>query len=153
MGLAALQHEGSSHIRDGTCVSCIGRQTPYHWATREALDYSLMQIHFWANLSSLSSMDTIWWGTPHQHGDDLFLWISELWSEHFVLPSAFYFSLMKVHSEISKFKERKVLSFSKKQNADFIKTNFRKLLHFESGLQRHWWSFTRRATPQKGSGE
>ena len=54
-----------------------------------------------------------------------------------MLPSAFYFSLMKVHSEISKFKERKVLSFSKKQNADFIKTNFRKLLHFESGLQRH----------------
>ena len=26
----------SSRIRDGTCVSCIGRQILYHWATREA---------------------------------------------------------------------------------------------------------------------
>ena len=54
-----------------------------------------------------------------------------------MLPSAFYFSFMKVHSEISKFKERKLLSFSKKQNDDFIKKDFRKLLHFESGFQRH----------------
>ena len=30
---------------------------------------------------------------------------------HFVLPSAFYFSFMKVHSEISEFKERKALRF------------------------------------------
>ena len=36
-GLVAPQHEGSFRIRDGTRVSCIGRQTPYHWATREAL--------------------------------------------------------------------------------------------------------------------
>ena len=26
-------------IRDHTCVSCFGRQTLYHWATREALDF------------------------------------------------------------------------------------------------------------------
>ena len=27
---------GSSQLRDWTCVSCIGRQILYHWATREA---------------------------------------------------------------------------------------------------------------------
>ena len=34
--LAALQHAGSSWIRDRTCVSCIGKWILYHWATREA---------------------------------------------------------------------------------------------------------------------
>ena len=36
------QHVGSSWFRDRTCVSCIGRQILYHWATREALN-----ILFW----------------------------------------------------------------------------------------------------------
>ena len=36
MCLAALQH-GSSQSRDRTNVSCIGRQTFYHWAIRETL--------------------------------------------------------------------------------------------------------------------
>ena len=35
-GLADLWHVGSSRTRDETCVSCIGRQILYHWATREA---------------------------------------------------------------------------------------------------------------------
>ena len=35
-GLVAPQHVGFSWIREWTCVSCIGRQFPYHWATREA---------------------------------------------------------------------------------------------------------------------
>ena len=35
--LVALQHVGSSQIRDQTCVSCNGRWILYHWATREAL--------------------------------------------------------------------------------------------------------------------
>ena len=39
-GLAALQHVGSSHIRDQTHVSCIGRSILYHWATREAPIYT-----------------------------------------------------------------------------------------------------------------
>ena len=34
-GLAALRPVGSSYVRDRTRVSCIGRQTLYHWATRE----------------------------------------------------------------------------------------------------------------------
>ena len=38
MGLLALQHVGSSQIRDRTRVSCIGRQSLYHWANREAPD-------------------------------------------------------------------------------------------------------------------
>ena len=34
-------HMGSSQIRDGTLVSCIGRRTLYHWATREAPSFLL----------------------------------------------------------------------------------------------------------------
>ena len=67
-----------------------------------------------------------------------------------MLPSAFYFSFMKVHSEISKFKERKVVSSSKKQNADFIKPNFRKLLHFENGLQGTLMIFYPKSHTSKG---
>ena len=37
MGLAVSWHVESSQIRDWTCVSCIGRQVLYHWATSEAL--------------------------------------------------------------------------------------------------------------------
>ena len=32
-GSVAPQHVGSSRIRDQTRVSCLGRRTPYHWAT------------------------------------------------------------------------------------------------------------------------
>ena len=38
MGFVALQHVGSSWIRDGTGVPCIGRQILYHGTTREALE-------------------------------------------------------------------------------------------------------------------
>ena len=34
---AAQQHVGSSQIGDQTCVSCVGREILYHWATRGAL--------------------------------------------------------------------------------------------------------------------
>ena len=37
MGLAALQHVGSSQTRDGTHVPCISRQILNHWTTREVL--------------------------------------------------------------------------------------------------------------------
>ena len=36
-GLVALWHMRSSQTGDQTRVSCIGRQIPHHWATREAL--------------------------------------------------------------------------------------------------------------------
>ena len=36
-GLVAPRHVGSSRNRDRSCVPCIGRQIPYHQATREAL--------------------------------------------------------------------------------------------------------------------
>ena len=36
-GLSCSAALGSSQNRDRTCVSCIGRQILYHWATREAL--------------------------------------------------------------------------------------------------------------------
>ena len=37
MGLAALQHVGSSRTKDSTRVSCPGRWILYHWITREVL--------------------------------------------------------------------------------------------------------------------
>ena len=39
-GFVALWHGGSSHTRDRTHVSCIGRQILNHWTTREVLDNS-----------------------------------------------------------------------------------------------------------------
>ena len=43
-GLVALQHVGFSQIRDGTCVTCIGRQTLIHWAIREVQTFAFL-IH------------------------------------------------------------------------------------------------------------
>ena len=40
-GLVAPQHVGSSRIRDGTRVSCIGRQVLYHWEAKKELDIKL----------------------------------------------------------------------------------------------------------------
>ena len=40
-GLVAPQHVGSSQTRDRTRVCCIDRQILYHWATREALFFSI----------------------------------------------------------------------------------------------------------------
>ena len=41
--LVALRHVGSSRIRDGTHVSCVGRRTLYYWATREVLGLELLK--------------------------------------------------------------------------------------------------------------
>ena len=41
-GLVAPWHVGSSWIRDGTCVSCTGRQILYHWGIREAPQIKLI---------------------------------------------------------------------------------------------------------------
>ena len=38
-GSVAIWQVGSSWIRDQVCVSCIGRQTLYHWANKEALEF------------------------------------------------------------------------------------------------------------------
>ena len=55
MGLAALQHVGSSWTRDRTCVPCIGRRILIHCATREDPPLSLIAdnlqlILFWGVL-------------------------------------------------------------------------------------------------------
>ena len=44
MDLVALWHVGSSQTRDGTRVSCIGRQILYHWATREAPNFTVLRV-------------------------------------------------------------------------------------------------------------
>ena len=36
---------GSSHPRDHTCISCTGRWSLYHWATREAFQWHFPSIH------------------------------------------------------------------------------------------------------------
>ena len=53
MGLVALQHVGSSQIRDGTHVSCFGSQILYLWATREAATSSpiLKGLLIWQNVN------------------------------------------------------------------------------------------------------
>ena len=37
--IAVFCPRGSSRPRNRTCVSCVGRQIPYHWATWEAFPY------------------------------------------------------------------------------------------------------------------
>ena len=44
--VAISSSRGSSRPRDGICISCIGSQILYHWATREALDLTNMQCIF-----------------------------------------------------------------------------------------------------------
>ena len=44
LGLIVPRLVGSSQIRNQTCVSCVGRQILYHWATREALFFSFQLI-------------------------------------------------------------------------------------------------------------
>ena len=44
--VAVLSSRGSFQPRDGTCVSCIGRQILYHWATWEAcITHAYAHIH------------------------------------------------------------------------------------------------------------
>ena len=49
MGLVAQRHVGSSRTRDRTCVPCVHRQSLYHWTTREACHWVLMDwvYSFW----------------------------------------------------------------------------------------------------------
>ena len=70
MGLIALQHVGSSQIRDGTGVSHPGRRILHHWATREALP-----LH-WRGCPG-QSVDLVW--TPQQ------IWTCSSWR----LPAKF----------------------------------------------------------------
>ena len=41
MGFAVLRHMGYSWIKDGTCVSCIGRLILNQWTTREVPNWAL----------------------------------------------------------------------------------------------------------------
>ena len=43
-GSAAPWHMGSSQNRDQTCVSCIGKQVLYYWATTEAPWFSYLTL-------------------------------------------------------------------------------------------------------------
>ena len=56
---------GSSQPRDGMCISCIGRRILYHWATREAQNYSSVK----AIAQKTKQKRVIWspwvmWGLP-----------------------------------------------------------------------------------------
>ena len=56
--LSCSQHVGSSRTGDQPCISCTGRQIPYHWAPREAL--SMFQ--------SLVFHTRMWWERPRSRG-------------------------------------------------------------------------------------
>ena len=47
--VAISSSRGSSQLRDQTHVSCIGRQTLYHWATWEAISPYIFVIHYNSN--------------------------------------------------------------------------------------------------------
>ena len=55
-GLVAPRHVGSSQTRARTRVSCIGRQTPNHCATREALNSTFLKINLITLVLGQSSM-------------------------------------------------------------------------------------------------
>ena len=62
-GLAAPRHVGSSRIGTRTHVPCIGRRTPNHWATREALEHNFLKelfISHWVFLSPLSNISLLY---------------------------------------------------------------------------------------------
>ena len=59
MGLAALQHVGSSWTRDGTGVPCIARWISNHWTIREALGSVLKGSPGCFSLSLLSSTPSL----------------------------------------------------------------------------------------------
>ena len=43
-GLSCPQHVGCSQTRDQTHFSCIGRQILYHWATKEAPEFTICRF-------------------------------------------------------------------------------------------------------------
>ena len=45
MGLVASWHVESSHTKDQTCVSCIGRWILNHWTSRIASSYTFKDLY------------------------------------------------------------------------------------------------------------
>lgn len=80
-------------------------------------------------------MDTISWEKPDQCGNDIFLWLSELWGECILCYPLFFIFLSRKYIMQSQ-RSKKALKRFNKQNADFMKTNYKKLLSFERELQR-----------------
>ena len=80
MGFVALQHLGSSGIRDRIWVSCLGRWIVYHWATREALINFLI---FWCYWVVLVLKYPLWISTHQVYDLQIFLpilyWLILLW--------------------------------------------------------------------------
>ena len=54
--VAVSSSRGSSPPRDWTCVSCIGRQIIYHWATCEAPEICSLNLKFFVDSLSLCSL-------------------------------------------------------------------------------------------------
>ena len=61
--VAISSSRGSSRPRDWTCISCIGRQILYHWATREAQKHTQglynNQSFKWTLFSSVQSLSCV----------------------------------------------------------------------------------------------
>ena len=54
--VAVLSSRGSFQPRDGTCVSCIGRQILYHWATLEVIISDNAELDITSTASPISSV-------------------------------------------------------------------------------------------------
>ena len=61
--VAIFFSRGSSWSGDQTCVSCIGRQFLYHWATTESRAYSQMPL-----------LEKAAWQEPVTNGDYILVW-------------------------------------------------------------------------------
>lgn len=65
MDLVALRHVGSSQTKDGTHVSCVGKQILYRLASREALSvHQLMDL--WAVMNNATV------NSPYESSVDLY---------------------------------------------------------------------------------
>ena len=71
---------GSSWPRDGTCISCIGRQIQYYWATRGAWYCSYW--HKISNKDTLTMWLLNWWMTELSWGFSLYF------QNHTLIPCA-----------------------------------------------------------------
>ena len=56
MGLVALQPVRSSQTMDETCVFCVGKQFPHHWATRE----TRLIFFSWSTIFEVISVKKSW---------------------------------------------------------------------------------------------
>ena len=91
MGLVAPRHLEYSWIKDGSRVSCIGRQILYHWVTREAPGRFLLMEPFNLQTSwgfgTLNNLHFKWSFSPSPPKWELFQSIAKVYSSSMLLTA------------------------------------------------------------------